>query len=269
MSKQHQLAAVRTYQKIVAKIIQLIAVGEFKAGGRLPTENQLAQRFKVSRAPVREAIIALEVMGKLEVRHGSGAYILPPDTYASPTNYNHNPFELIETRSLVESEVSALAVSTISEEQLDQLQSTIKLMHATHAEDIDSLRQAENEFHTILVSSTLNRSLIDIVRNLMRACEHSTDIRTTYKTIMKHERSVFIQQHQTIFNALQLKNPQGSRANIREHFSFILNALHNTSEERAMKQMLMLARERRERYSLNRIPADIIVDDTSTLHSPL
>ena len=68
----------RSYQRLAAQIFALIDAGEFKPGERLPSERALAERFDVSRTSVREAIIALEVQGAVEVRGGSGIYVSQP-----------------------------------------------------------------------------------------------------------------------------------------------------------------------------------------------
>ena len=65
----------RTYQRLAAQIHALVVQGEFQAGDRLPSERALAERFVVSRTSVREAIIALELQGVVEVRGGSGIYV--------------------------------------------------------------------------------------------------------------------------------------------------------------------------------------------------
>src|SRR6187402_153421 len=65
----------RSYQKLAAQILELIGQGEFASGARLPSERALAERFDVSRTSVREAIIALELQGAVEVRGGSGIYV--------------------------------------------------------------------------------------------------------------------------------------------------------------------------------------------------
>src|SRR3954471_2375500 len=65
----------RLYRQIAEQLRGLIAGGEFVAGTRLPAERDLARQLGVSRPSVREAIIALEVEGWVEVRTGSGIYV--------------------------------------------------------------------------------------------------------------------------------------------------------------------------------------------------
>ena len=68
----------RLYRQIADQIRELIRAGEFVAGARLPPERDLAKQLGVSRPSVREALIALEVEGLVEVRIGSGIYVLGP-----------------------------------------------------------------------------------------------------------------------------------------------------------------------------------------------
>ena len=66
----------RLYRQIAEQIRQLVAAGEFAVGSRLPAERDLARQLGVSRPSAREALIALEVEGWVEVRSGSGVYVL-------------------------------------------------------------------------------------------------------------------------------------------------------------------------------------------------
>ncbi len=65
----------RLYRRIAEQIARLIKRGEYKPGARLPPERDLATMLKVSRPSVREALIALEVEGYVDVRVGSGVYV--------------------------------------------------------------------------------------------------------------------------------------------------------------------------------------------------
>jgi DNA-binding FadR family transcriptional regulator len=72
----------RLYRQIADQIRGLIGSGEFPAGSRLPPERDLARQLGVSRPSVREALIALEVEGLVEVRIGSGIYVMAPNVQA-------------------------------------------------------------------------------------------------------------------------------------------------------------------------------------------
>src|SRR5512145_3427466 len=105
----------RLYRQIAEQLRGLITQGEFAAGTRLPAERDLAKQLGVSRPSVREALIALEVEGWVEVRTGSGIYVQP----ARQRNGGHaarnghdtewGPLQVMQARELVEAEVAALA----------------------------------------------------------------------------------------------------------------------------------------------------------------
>ena len=106
----------RLYRQIADQIRDLIRSGEFVAGARLPPERDLARQLGVSRPSVREALIALEVEGLVEVRIGSGIYVLGPgvkadagdapgaDAAAVDVHSTAGPFELMRARYTIESE---------------------------------------------------------------------------------------------------------------------------------------------------------------------
>src|SRR5450631_2937949 len=94
----------RLYRQIADQIAALIDGGEFKPGARLPPERDLARQLGVSRPSVREALIALEVEGYVEVRVGSGVYVIGPGRAARTETLpaDSGPFELIKARWLIE-----------------------------------------------------------------------------------------------------------------------------------------------------------------------
>ena len=73
----------RLYQQVADQIARLIEAGRFSVGTRLPPERDLATRFGVSRPTVREALVALEIAGLIEVRVSSGAYVCPRKSAAA------------------------------------------------------------------------------------------------------------------------------------------------------------------------------------------
>lgn len=85
----------RSYQRLANEIALLISSSEFAANDRLPSERILAERFGVSRTSIREAIIALEIRGAVEVKGGSGIYVrgLKPFSFLAETSTG--PFELL------------------------------------------------------------------------------------------------------------------------------------------------------------------------------
>jgi DNA-binding FadR family transcriptional regulator len=96
----------RLYRQVAEQIRMLIDSGELPAGERLPAERELAERFGVSRPTVREALIVLEVEGRVQIRMGSGVYISgksPMPAAILPDEDSDGPFEILQARCIVES----------------------------------------------------------------------------------------------------------------------------------------------------------------------
>ena len=95
----------RLYERIAQGIAAGIARGDYAIGQRLPSERDLAQQFEVSRTTVRDAMIALELDGLVEVRTGSGVYVINTAPPAGvPSARDIGPFELLEARRAIEGE---------------------------------------------------------------------------------------------------------------------------------------------------------------------
>ena len=99
----------RLYLQIADQIRSLIAAGEFSAGSRLPAERELAKRFGVSRPSLREALIALEVEGYVDVRPGSGVVVLTANSATLDNTSEEGPLEVLRARRVIEVAVAAEA----------------------------------------------------------------------------------------------------------------------------------------------------------------
>src|SRR5258705_656179 len=125
----------RLYRQIADQIAALIEKGEYGAGARLPPERDLAKQLGVSRPSVREALIALEVEGYVDVRVGSGVYVVGPGpaARAEPLPADSGPFELIRARWLIEAECAALAAREATRAQVRAMEEALDEMDAdTH-----------------------------------------------------------------------------------------------------------------------------------------
>src|SRR5205823_9529399 len=134
--------------------------GEFPVGSRLPPERDLARQLGVSRPSVREAVIALEVEGLVEVRIGSGIYVRAPSVGpgAMAAEATAGPFELLRARYVIESECAALAAKSGKKAQreaidaaLQEMQREIDTGHVPLTED--------RTFHLRIAEATGNGAL--------------------------------------------------------------------------------------------------------------
>ena len=128
LGNQMKLQAIKTdrlYVKVAAQLSKLVSDGVILPGSRLPSERELAQKLNVSRPSVREAMIALELSGIVEIRTGSGVYVKEKKAFLVNEDKGTGPFEILEIRSILESEACALAAKNITDEQIQQLKDAI------------------------------------------------------------------------------------------------------------------------------------------------
>jgi DNA-binding FadR family transcriptional regulator len=126
----HAIEPRRLYRQIADQLRALISAGEYPVGSRLPPERDLAVQLGVSRPSVREALIALEVEGLIEVRMGSGIYVRPGDPKAARPVSAEGPLEIIRARQLIESELAAHAARHMKKAQIAGLRDAIAVMEA-------------------------------------------------------------------------------------------------------------------------------------------
>ena len=163
----------RLYRRIAEQLRSLISKGEFAAGTRLPAERDLAKQLGVSRPSVREALIALEVEHVIEVRTGSGIYVLKPKGRRPSRKKNSSaaewgPLELMRARELVESEVAALAARHAKQTDLQLMEQALQQMRAEVA--LGQIpRSGDEAFHNAIAQACGNEVLRDTVRGYWQA----------------------------------------------------------------------------------------------------
>jgi len=237
----------RMFWNVVDKIETLIGSGAYPAGSRLPSERELAETFEVSRPTIREAIIALEVLQKVEVKTSSGVYVLEQQINQSQQK-EVSAFELTQARALVEGEAAALAASTISQDELVRLNETLIAM-----QNGDDAEKADREFHLIISTATRNNAILLAVENLWQLRDSRSDIKNAYKHVCSQSDSDRLDEHTRIYEALKSKDPQAARSAMHHHFNRLINSLFEVSEERALEEVKRRSSETRGLYSLNHL----------------
>lgn len=161
----------RLYRQIAEQLQGLIRWGEFVAGSRLPAERDLARQLGVSRPSVREAFIALEVDGWVEVRMGSGVYVLDRGSVTGAGalgSLEWGPLELIRARRVVEGEVAALAAAQAKRRDIDAISRAITHMRNDADQGVLPLA-GDRAFHSALAQATGNSVLVDTVHRFWDA----------------------------------------------------------------------------------------------------
>jgi DNA-binding FadR family transcriptional regulator len=202
----------------------LIRNGEFLAGSRLPPERDLAKQLGVSRPSVREALIALEVEGLVEVRIGSGIYV-QPGTGRAADKPGHvdggataGPFELLRARYVIEAETAALAAKSAKKNQVQAIEEALETMEHELQDDKQPLG-GDRMFHMRIAEATGNGALVAVVDMLWedrtgplyKQLEHHYDSPKLWHTAMA--------EHRAVLKAIAAKDAAGARAAMQRHLN--------------------------------------------------
>lgn len=243
----------RLYRSVLDKLLQLIDSGDYPPGGRLPPERELAERFEVSRPTIREAIIALEALNRVQVKTGSGVYVLERHESGNGIDRAVSAFELTEARALIEGEAAALAATMITDGQIEALEAAIKEMADESAGGKLVSEVADKKFHQIISQATFNHMLASVIDNLWYVRDNSPAVRQAYQAICQSDGQARIDEHQVILDALKAHDPAAARAAMHQHFSRILDKLIAVDEAEQVERIRLKALESRQRFSLNHL----------------
>jgi DNA-binding FadR family transcriptional regulator len=214
----------RLYRQIAEQLRTLISAGEWAVGARLPAERDLARQLGVSRPSVREALIAMEVEGWVEVRTGSGVYVL--DRSGAPSHANSRaeqvppdewgPLELIRARRVVEGEVAAMAATQAKRKHIDAMDKAIASMKLDADRGVLPLN-GDRAFHSAIVESCGNVVLIETIQRFWDSRRGPLFERLGghFETVDSWRSA--IAEHEAIFEAVRNHNPDAARAAMHEH----------------------------------------------------
>ena len=242
----------RLYESVSADLARQIADGLVAVGQRLPSERVLAQSYAVSRPTVREAIIALELDGLVEVRQGSGVYVTATTPRGgAAAEADMGPFEVLEARRAIEGEAAALAALRITNAQVDELAAILAEMAAESGRDIGRTEDADRRFHLAIAAATQNSAVVAAVEMLWEARARSPQ----YKLMSDkaHAAGVvpLIDEHAAIVAALRGRQPDGARAAMRGHLTRVLDSIMAATEVHELEQARERVAAQRRRYAAN------------------
>lgn len=232
------VSSLRLYQKVAEQLARLVAEGELPVGGRLPAERELALSLGVSRPVVREAMIALELAGIVEVRMGSGAWVVkapPAELLAGGFaralgDAGSGPLALVEARVAVEGETAARAALARSEADLAALAAAIAEMRASPGAAAHS--DADHGFHVRIAEATGNEVLARIVDQLWREMASPLFLRMGDTTgLFRGARDGTAQEHEAILAAIAGRDAAGARAAMHRHLASVRRVLSTPAED--------------------------------------
>lgn len=209
----------RLYREVADQLRQLIESGEYPPGARLPTERDLASQLHISRPTVREALIALEVEGRVNIRVGSGIYVT--DTTLTglrvrSTEGVEGPFELLRAREFIESAIAAEAALKPKPADIERLDEVLQRMQDL-PECRDPMIAVDREFHTTIAGMLGNAVLERFVGELFdqRINPYFERLSTYFEDDSTWKSAA--SEHRAIRDAIAAADPAGAKAAMEQH----------------------------------------------------
>lgn len=206
----------RLYRVVSSKIEELIRAENIRPGERLPAERELATKLGVSRTSLREALIALELGGTVEVRGGSGVYVSEQaKPQAEVPTAGPGPFEVLAARRLIEVEVAAMAAKHASDANIDAILVAVMEMEQHH-EDRSGNESADRNFHLAIARATGNSAMVGVIEYLW------SQRGSLWHKLKEHFQTEELRQqtlidHRNIFAAIASHDVAGARTAMRAH----------------------------------------------------
>ena len=211
-----RLTRTRLYEQVAEQITGWIDENGLTTGDRLPPERELAQRLGVSRATLSQALVALEVIGVVTVRHGDGTLIAeapaPRRIVEAIRAHAHRLPEIIETRDALETKIAALAATRHTADDLARIDEALDEMERDVAAGGRGV-EGDERFHgavTAAAHSLLLARLMDEIRDLIRE--------TRIESLSQPGRPAdSLAHHRAIVRAIRSGNPEAAAAAMHAH----------------------------------------------------
>lgn len=223
----------RLYREVADQLRQLIESGEYRPGMRLPSERDLATQLRISRPTLREALIALEVEGWVDIRVGSGIYVAEASRTILVNRHDdgvEGPFELLRAREFVESAIAAEAALKATAKDVEELDQVLQRMQ-NFPEDRHAMIAVDREFHT-RVAAILNNAVLErVVGELFdqRINPYFERLSTYFEddSTWKSAES----EHWAIRDAVAAADPRGAKGAMERHLRASQERFSRTFEE--------------------------------------
>jgi DNA-binding FadR family transcriptional regulator len=204
-------------EQVVAELEALIASEFSQPGTRLPKEDELAERFRVSRIVIREAMKILEDRGLVEVRAGRGTTVVAPspDRVKSalarlfrdqPIPTSDDMEHMIELRGVLEETVAGLAAIRATPEDLEKISQALSEMAATES-TVEQTSEADVRFHMAMAAASHNRFFEIVLEPLTAVYLQQVKLTNSYE--------IGIDQHRQIYERIAKGDQVGARQAVR------------------------------------------------------
>ena len=203
--------------EVAADVRQKILAEELSQHERLPSERLLSENYKVSRGTIREALVRLEREGLVEIRPGSGTYVVYTATDHTVSAIEHaRPLELVDARFALEPHICRLAVLNAGSGDFAELDRLLIKMEAS-SDDPLAFGEADTAFHATLAKSTGNNLLIWIISQINSVRKLDEWGRMRQLTLSGEIIQNYNRQHRMIVDAIRAREPEQAASLMKEH----------------------------------------------------
>lgn len=233
----------RVSHQIMDEIINRIRSGEFPVDSKLPSENELAKMFQVSRVPIREALSALSSHGIIESIHGGGSWVRPKpleklmDQPLIEVISYKQIVELLETRIILETKAAGLAAVRHNDADLKKIYHSQELLFKELSESDKISDEADFQFHQSILYSTKNEVLIRTIQNVSDIYYNALKASLTIRTKIKGEKKQVYEEHQSILKAISLRDTESAEKQMYIHLTNSLEKLKARRDEFTEKSL--------------------------------
>jgi DNA-binding FadR family transcriptional regulator len=206
----------RLYRVVSGRIEDLIREENIQPGERLPSERDLALKLGVSRTSLREALIALELGGVVEVRGGSGVYVSERKAgQRDGEATSPGPFEVLAARRIIEVEIAAMAAKNATDSAIDAILVAVEQMERHHDNRAGN-EAADRQFHLAIARATGNSAMVGVIEYLW------AQRGSLWHKLKEHFQTEDLRQqtlldHRNIFAAIASHDVAGARTAMRAH----------------------------------------------------
>lgn len=225
----------KQYQEIGEDLREQIIHGHYPVGSRLPPERNIAEKYGVSRTIVREALLMLELQGTVDIRQGSGVYVMriPTESETEEERFFNSyigPFEMLQARQLLESNIAAFAAKMATKADIDNLKRILEQEQRAIAMN-DSSQNNYKLFHLVLAGASQNQMLLATVESIWRHMDSSPLWQQLHAHIESRSyRLKWLGEHQTILAALRRRDVMGAWQAMWQHLENTKNSLLELSD---------------------------------------
>jgi len=210
---------LKLYQEVLLKVNEIIEEDKLTIGDRLPSERELAERLKVGRSSVREALRALELLGLISTRRGEGTFIQDHSAHRLVEiiaffilRNQKSKKDLLEARKIIEVDVIRLAAERINDDEIKYLediieQSEVKLKRGELPVEEDYF------FHEKIALASKNNLLYKIWKPIVEYGK--TILEESLERTGRPEISIL--EHKNILQALKDRNIADAERQMKIH----------------------------------------------------